>query len=278
MTPKRYFDAKRVLVTGGSSGIGHAIADELLAMGASVRLAGRSPDRLSAAAAALAAAHDGAAERISVTALDVTDAAAVERAVGETAIGDVDVLVNSAGVTHPGRFVELPPDAFRTQMETNYFGAVNVCRAIVPRMIAKGDGHVVNIGSLAGVIGIYGYTAYAASKFALFGFSQALRAELWPHGVRVSVAHPADTDTPLLAAETPLRPPETNAIAGTTTVLSAKAVARAVLRGTARGAFEIWTDAGSRALGLAQGVAPWLVRYYCDGAQRRARNDDRTRP
>jgi 3-dehydrosphinganine reductase len=72
-------------------------------------------------------------------------------------------------------------------MDTNFFGAVHMCRALMPGMVEGRSGHVLNISSLAGVIGIYGYTPYAASKFALIGLSQALRAEMWPHGVAVSV-------------------------------------------------------------------------------------------
>jgi 3-dehydrosphinganine reductase len=123
---------------------------------------------------------------------------------------------------------------------------------------------------MAGVIGIYGYTAYSASKFALCGFSQCLRAEMWPHGIRVSVCLPPDTDTPQLAFENQYKPAETKAIAGNVKTLPAPVVAEAMLAGMAANSFEIvpgfdgWTSA------LAQRLVPGVVRMVCDSSQRKA--------
>ena len=115
-----------------------------------------------------------------------------------------------------------------------------------------------------------GYTAYAASKFALTGFSQALRAEMWPHGVRVSVCLPPDTDTPQLAFENQYKPAETRAIAGNVKTLRADQVADAMVRGLEKGAFEIYPDVASRFSALAQGAIPGVVRMFCDEAQKKA--------
>jgi 3-dehydrosphinganine reductase len=264
-----YFSGRRVVLTGGSSGIGLALAHQLAASGAELCLIARRPALLEEARQSIGRAFPSC--RVSVHALDVADEAAVARELAPLVSEGVDVLVNAAGVTRPGRFVELPAEEFRAQMNVNYFGVVNACRAVVPHFIERRAGHVINVGSLAGVVAIYGYTAYAASKFALTGFSQALRAELWPHGVRVSIAQPPDVDTPMLAAETPLRPAETSAIAGTAPVKGADEVARAILRGAARGDFEILVDATSRAIALAQGATPWLMRLITDSAQRKAK-------
>ncbi|RYE90325.1 MAG: SDR family NAD(P)-dependent oxidoreductase [Myxococcales bacterium] len=263
----RPFAGKHVLVTGGSMGIGLATARQLLAAGAEVTIAARREGPLAAARDEL-----GGGERLRTLVLDVADADAVRAALPPLlAAHPVDILINNAGVTMPGRFLELGERHYRELMDINYFGAVNLCRAVLPSMVARGGGHVVNVGSLLSVMGIYGYSAYCASKFALLGFSESLRAELWPHNVRVSILLPPDTDTPQHTFELPLLPPETRAIAGTVTMLPADTVAASLLRGIARGDFEIIPPGPSRFTVLAQRWVPGLVRWFCDRAQRKVR-------
>jgi 3-dehydrosphinganine reductase len=101
-------------------------------------------------------------------------------------------------------------------------------------MIKRGSGHIVNISSIAGFLGVYGYTAYGASKYAVRGFSDVLRAEMKPLGIQVSVVFPPDTDTPQLAYENQFKPPETKELAGNAHAVSPEIVAKAILRGVAR--------------------------------------------
>jgi 3-dehydrosphinganine reductase len=264
-----YFSGKTVLVTGGSSGIGLAFTRLVLAQGAAVVIAARRKEVLDEARASLLAGRPAA--KVETMVLDVSvEADVVEQLGALVKRQPVDVLVNNAGVVLPGRFLELPSAEFRKMMDINYFGAVHTCRAVLPSMVERRRGHVLNVASLAGVIGIYGYTPYAASKFALAGFSQALRAEMWPHGVKVSVCLPPDTDTPQLAFENTYKPAETKAIAGNVKTLSADQVAQAMARGIENNSFEIYPDLGSRLSALAQGVVPGVVRWFCDDAQRKA--------
>jgi 3-dehydrosphinganine reductase len=125
------------------------------------------------------------------------------------ASGAPDILINSAGIVHPGYFEELPLTAFRRQMDVNYFGTLHCVKAALPHMKARKDGHIVNISSIAGAIGSFGYTAYAPSKFAVLGFSEALRIELQPYGIGVSAVVPKDTDTPQLREDREMQPLET---------------------------------------------------------------------
>lgn len=267
-----YFSNKTVLVTGGSSGIGLAFARHVTRLGATAILVARRSSVLDEARRALLAEASIPAARVEILALDVSAEDDVTREVTALlARQPIDILVNNAGVVLPGRFLDLAPAEFRRMMDINYFGAVHMCRTILPQMIARGRGHVLNVSSLAGVIGIYGYTPYAASKFALSGFSQALRAEMWPHGVRVSVCLPPDTDTPQLAFENQHKPAETRAIAGAVKTLSADQVAVAMARGLERNDYEIYPDIASRVSALAQGVVPGVVRWFCDEAQRKAK-------
>ena len=99
--------------------------------------------------------------------------------------GPPDLLVNSAGVAHPGYFQELDLNIFHWMMEVNYFGTVYMTKEVIPSMLKRGSGYIVNISSMAGFVGTFGYTAYGGSKFAVRGFSDVLRAEMKIHGIGV---------------------------------------------------------------------------------------------
>jgi 3-dehydrosphinganine reductase len=156
------------------------------------------------------------------------------------------VLFNSAGITQPGYVQDLPLKIFEQLMQVNYFGTVYATAAALPAMIQRGSGHIINISSMAGYMGVFGYTAYGASKYAVAGYSEALRAELKPHGIRVSVAFPPDTDTPQLHYEAPYKPAETKAISGNAKALSAEVVAASILRQAEKGRYLVFPGTDSR--------------------------------
>lgn len=259
-----FFSGKVALITGGSSGIGLALAKRLAAQGARVWITGRRKDVLTAAGLEVQSASGRTCDLFPA---DVADAAQVEALVSEITRRDgvPDLVINSAGVTHPGYVEELGLDIFREMMEINYFGTVNVVKAVLPGMMARRSGHIVNISSIAGYVGVFGYSAYGASKYAVAGFSEVLRAEMKFHGVRVSVVFPPDTDTPQLAYEEPLKPPETKAVAGVQNALPAEKVARDILKQVERGHFLVFPGFDSRFLYLLVTKLPkWLVLAVLD--------------
>jgi len=148
----------------------------------------------------------------------------------------------------------------------NLHGCWNTVQALLPHMKAQGRGYIVNTSSVAGLIGVYGYTDYCASKFALVGFSEALRSELKPHGIIVSVLCPPDTDTPGFKTENQTKPEETRAISAATKVLSPAAVADDLLRGMACGRFLIIPGLDSRLTVLVKRLAPGVVYRIMDRA------------
>ncbi len=238
-------EQKIVLLTGGSSGIGLALAKALAARNAVVVLAARDEQKLKRALESLPAV-DNAAHRYYC--VDVCDAAQVQ-AMAEWLVAHVglpDILINAAGAAHPGYVQELNLSIFRWMMEVNYFGTVHVIKSLLPGMIQRGSGTIVNFGSLASEVGVFGYTAYSGSKFALRGFSDALRMELKPLGIRVSIVLPPDTDTPQLAYENQYKPPELKYLLPELGVISAEKVAQAVVRGIEREQYHILPDFGSR--------------------------------
>ena len=258
-----------VLITGGSSGIGLATAHLAVERGARVSLIARRADVLDEAAAALRAAGG----KVSVAATDVADAAQVDLAIATLtgAHGPVDIAICSAGQARPGYFEELDPDLFRQMMDVNYFGTVNVVRAVVPAMIERRGGSIVGVSSAAGLVGVFGYTAYAPTKFAVRGFLESLRGELLPHGIHVGCSFPPDTDTPQLADENRYKPRETKAISGTIKPLSAERVAKSIVVGIEKERFAIVPDVSTRGLAKLAGLAPGLVAKVMDRAVRKSR-------
>jgi len=238
---KSFFKNQIVLVTGGSSGIGLEIARQLSQQGAHVWLLARRAELLAAALEIVTAARGSPDQRFGMVSADVSDPtqamAAVQQVTSE--IGLPDLVINAAGVAQPGYFQELDLEIFHWMMNVNYFGTVYISKAIVPGMIQRGSGHIVNISSEAGFLAAFGYSAYAASKYAVTGFSDVLRSEMKPHGIRVSAVFPSDVDTPQLAYETSYQPLETQALAPLRSVMKTEAVARATLRGIARGQYVI---------------------------------------
>jgi 3-dehydrosphinganine reductase len=130
-------------------------------------------------------------------------------------------------------------DVHRQTMEIDYFGTLHLVRALLPGMREAGQGRIVLISSGAGLVGIFGYSAYSPAKFAVRGLGEVLRAELKPHGIGVSVVYPPDTDTPQLHEENKVKPAETFAISGNARAWSADDVATCILRGARRGRFTI---------------------------------------
>jgi len=185
------------LVTGTSSGLGLWTAVRLAAEGYRVVAAMRAP--AGAGELRREAERAGVAARIAVRRLDVTDPDTIRETVESTLAdwGRIDLLVNNAGYAAGGFVEEVPLDAWRAQLETNFIGTVAVTQAVLPAMRRQRGGTIANVGSVSGRIGFPGFGPYASSKFALEGFSETLRHELAPFGVRVVLLEPASYRTPI---------------------------------------------------------------------------------
>ncbi|UYZ14123.1 SDR family oxidoreductase [Brevibacillus sp. WF146] len=178
------------LVTGASSGFGLHTSVALAQAGFRVVAAMRSPEKrhdlLQTAETA------GVRERIDVRRMDVTDHAGIVQTVEEiaAAYGRIDVLVNNAGFAAGGVVEEVDGDTWRAQMETNFFGTVAVTRAVLPHMRRQRRGKIINMSSVSGRTAFPGYAPYAASKFAVEGFTEALRLEVLPFGIHAVLIEP----------------------------------------------------------------------------------------
>jgi short-subunit dehydrogenase len=216
----------RVLLTGGSRGIGPFIARALLARGARVTLAARSADDLAAVR------HSIGSDRVATVAGDVTSQEDREAMVAEAeaAFGPADVLVNNAGIEAILPFSEYSENDIHAMVATNLDAPIQLCRLVVPGMLARGRGHIVNVASLAGKAPTPYNTVYAATKHGLIGFTYSLRAELHRTGVSASAVCPAFVvEAGFVTAYT-----EPNVSRGLGTETSPRRVARAVVRAIER--------------------------------------------
>ena len=259
---------RHAVITGGSSGIGLATARALAAKGAKLTIVARRPELLGAAVAELTAAGGDAAS----WSLDVSDRVAVAATFATIAAerGAIEILVCSAGVARPGYFQDLDDDVFREMMDVDYFGTLWPIRAVVPGMVERGAGSIVGVSSDAGLVGVFGYTAYGAAKFAVRGLLEALRAEMRPHGVHVGCCYPPDVDTPQLAWEDQYKPDETRAISGSFKPIQPEQVATCIVAGIEKRRFALMPDIGSRLLAIGAGAAPGVITSVMDRSARRA--------
>ena len=187
------FAGRHALVTGGSRGIGAAIASALSANGASVTLMVRDASRARPVADALSGP-------VAIVIADMTDRAAVHAASAEATerLGAVDILVNNAGFTESAPFLKTGPELFERMIAVHLMGAVHATQAVLPSMIERGQGHVINVASTAGLRGETYVSAYVAAKHALVGLTRALALEMSRKGVAVNAVCPGYTDTDLV--------------------------------------------------------------------------------
>jgi short-subunit dehydrogenase len=186
---------QRVLVTGASSGIGAGLAEEFALRGAVLALCGRDPERLHTTAE-LCRGHGADVHELTA---DLGDPASVDRLATDAlaALGGVDVLVNNAGIPKRRNVRALDAATVDTVMQVNFLGPTRLTLALLPQMLERGGGRIVNVSSVAATLSSPGEAAYDASKAALSVFSEAMAIDLWEDGIKVLVVYPGVVDTPL---------------------------------------------------------------------------------
>jgi 3-dehydrosphinganine reductase len=269
-TKMNYYSGKLALVTGGSSGIGLALAKGILLRGGSVAILARHEEGLSLAKSEIEGVKLDPAQKVFTIKADITNPEELNLILTKfkSDVGLPDIVINSAGVAHPGKFSALGSDIFHWMMDVNYFGTVNVLKNFVSEFQQRRTGTICNISSIAGFIGVYGYSAYGASKFAVSGLTDVLRSELKPYGIQVSIVFPPDTQTPQLEYESQFKPFITKEVAGSAKLMSADAVAKEILDTMAKGKYVILPGGEGKMLYTAKNligrtlypVMDWMVR------------------
>jgi len=259
------FNEKTAFIPGGSSGIGLATAKLMASEGAHVMIFARNTKRLEEAAAQIEQNRKSGTQRVGFMPIDVSDNAAVKetmvRAVSD--FGTPDLLINCAGRAYPRYFESISYEQFDETMRTNMYGIWNTCSALVPYMKERG-GVIVNTSSMVGFLGVFGYTDYSASKFAIVGFSETLKSELKQYNIVVQVLCPPDTDTPGFSEENKTKPEETKAISANAKLMSADDVAHALLKNIRSGTFMIIPNLDGKLTYIVKRLFPRLTEFVMD--------------
>jgi len=267
------YTGKTAYITGGSSGIGLACAEMLTARGANVLIMARRQGQLEIAIKQIESKRVSEKQRFSAVQVDVSDkdqiANSLSRAVKE--FGTPDILINSAGISFPQKFEDIPFEKYDEIMRVNLYGTWNTISNLLP-YLKQSHGYIINVSSVAGYIGVFGMTAYSAAKFAVIGFSEALRSELKRFDVTVSVLCPPDVDTPMLEKAGKIKPEETKAISATAKIMTAEEVAKVVLDAMGKGAFMILPGSGTRFTYNMKRLFPGLVEFITDRKIAKFRN------
>lgn len=255
------FKDQVIMITGASNGIGKQLAVDLAARGAVVVGCGRSIERLKETLKEVRCATPSSA----MIGCDVSDAEQVRGMVAKI-IGDygkIDVLINNAGIGMRQPFGEMSLETIEAITRTNYLGAVYCAHAVLPAMIARGRGHIVNISSVAGKIGTLNMAAYCGSKFALNGWSESLYHELKPLGVRVSVICPGPVSTDFNRDFRDTVPKAPSSL-----IVAPDAVCRKIIKVIEKNRFEVVMP---RSLALLSAFHRHMPRLFRALAQRRFR-------
>ena len=250
---RRTIRGSRGILTGASSGIGRALAAELVREGARLVVVARRSEHLERLAAELAEAPGQLEIVTGDVTLPDTRTAVVERA--QRDFGGLDLLINNAGIGAMGPFVEATPERLRQVMEVNFFAAAEMTRLAVPLLKAGNRPMVVNVSSVLGHRGVPGCAEYCASKFAVQGLSESLRAEFAPLGIDLLVVSPARTQTEVFDVAIDAKGRPWPRLRG----WPPERVARAITRAMRKGKHEIVTSAGGKMLVWGSRMFPGLV-------------------
>jgi NAD(P)-dependent dehydrogenase (short-subunit alcohol dehydrogenase family) len=206
LTPVKFvtvdnISGKTIAITGAARGIGLATATALLARGARVVIGDRDVSMLDRAVKQL-----GPSGPVTGHPLDVTDRESFSMFLDKARAdggGHIDVLINNAGVMPVGPFLDQTPETIRSATEVNFYGVLNGCQLVLPEMVKRHGGHIINIASMAGIVAVPGQVLYAGTKFAVVGLTVAMADEFAPQGVTISGVLPTFTNTELISGTTP---------------------------------------------------------------------------
>ncbi len=271
MNNKNSLKGRKVIITGGSSGIGRAAAGIFTAHGASVSLVARTRLTLKKAADELSALAASPGQYADFFPLDVSQETGVRdfsRKYNDLH-GAPDIIINSAGIAHhPQYFEDMSGDTFRDNMNVNFFGTINMCSAFVPLMKQKG-GDIVNISSTGGVAPCYGFTAYCASKYAVTGFTLSLRSEMKKFNINVTLFCPCNTYTPMLDMLEKDRQRENKALTDMVKPMKAEEVALVMLDGMLKKHSVVYTK-NYKIFAIMNRLSPSLCEWGADRVVRNA--------
>ena len=270
-----FYTDKVVVITGGSSGIGLSTANEFAKQKAKLILIARDKVKLDAAAELLKRTNENIfVECFPADVSDKNHIGAVINAIGYK-YNRIDLLINCAGIITCGRFADQSFDDLENSVQVNYLGSLYTSKEAWP-WLKKTKGQLSFVSSVAGYIGLIGYSSYAPTKFALTGLAECLKMEAKADGIRISIIYPPDTDTPFLQYERAHTLPESIALSKNIKVMSPEKVAHAYINGLQKNKFEIYCDFNSKVLRSFKNNFPKVFNYFTDKVVKKALSDQQS--
>ncbi len=253
---------QRVYITGGSSGIGLSLAKLYTQNGDDVILLARNQDKLNDAAELCRAETLSDSQVVAGVSLDISkfDTLQVEMGAITDDYGQPDLLILSAGVAGNKTFLNMGSEQFDSMMALNFSASREMARCVLPTMLERGHGQIAFISSMVGLMGVYGYSAYCASKYAVTGFVMALQQELYGTGVCATLVCPSEVATPMIAAEAGSVLPQTRLLKDLGGTLSPEKAADIIFKGIGKRKSVVKTGFVAHLFDFTNRVFPWLYR------------------
>ena len=253
---------QRVYITGGSSGIGLSLAMRYAQNGDDIILLARKQDKLDEAVRLCRAEVLGDNQVIAGISLDISKFNTLQENMNAITneYGQPDLLILSAGIAGNKTFLDMNSAEFDTMMAVNFSASREMARCVLPAMLERGHGQIAFISSTAGLMGVYGYSAYCASKYAVTGFVTTLQQELYGTGVRATLVCPSEVATPMIAAESDSVLPQTRLLKDLGGTLSPEKAADIIFQGIRKKKTIVLTGFVAHLFDFTNRVFPWLFR------------------
>lgn len=271
LSPNR-FRHQQVIITGGSSGIGLAVAEEFAKLGAHLSLIARNQEKLQEAKEVIQSQFANA--QVDLYSADVADSDNITQVI--TTIGEkhgIFALICNAGTGACGRFEDTDTRTLQRVMDINYWGSVYTLQAALPYLKQSPGGHIGFVSSVGGYLGAIGYSSYAPSKFAVTGLAECIRMEASDHGLGTTVVFPPDTDTPLWHWEQAHTLPECKALSKNAKLMSPEKVAQKFVQGIVKNKFEVICNTESRMIRWMKVNLPGTYFNMLDGIVKKDRKE-----
>jgi len=252
---------QNIVITGGSSGIGKEIAIQCAEKGANVIILARRKELLDSALIEIKKHGIKSDQQFASYSLDISDDKAVEKWARDyiKEFGHVDLLINNAGIAFCDHIEKTDIDVFKKVMSIDYFGVINMTKHLLPYMIQRKSGYIVNVSSILGFMGVFGYSAYCPAKFAVSAFSEVLRYEMDKYNIKVSVVFPPDVDTPQNDYCSSTAPQVTKDLSSIGKLMTPQTIARRIIRAIEKEKFIINPNFMGKVIYFINRWAPSLV-------------------
>lgn len=262
---------KNILITGGSSGIGFALANKYAEDGANLFLISRNPEKLHNAAYQIREKFTSV--HVHTFTADVSIENDVRTAYTQICelTDQIDILICNAGIMTCGKFEAHIPALSHQSFEINYWGMHFTAYYFLPLLKGAPHGKIAFMSSVAGYTGLFGYTHYAPSKFAIAGLAECLRMEFKDYGIAVTVIYPPDVETPMLAYEREHTLPECKALSKGAKTIRAEKAAAVIVKGIDRNKFEVYFNFESRLIRILKGIVPSIYYSIVDNMVKKSR-------